>query len=81
MRNVTPTQGSVLLLGIDRSANAFAAGGNGKVLTQLRDLDQLNGLNLIAVLCHVERTRVRGHWVAFVKTLITGQAAWWKLDE
>ena len=66
---------------LDRTGIGLGVTGNNKVLTQLTELDQLNGYNLVAVMCHVERTRVRGHWVSFVKKLVTGQPVWWKLDD
>ena len=79
--HLSPTQGRILILGIDRSGIALRGQSNAKVLTQLREIDSLRGYTLTAVLCHVGRNVVRGHWVAFVKRLVSGQAVWWKLDD
>ena len=61
--NLEPTPGNVKILALDRSGIGLGVNGNNKVLTQLNELQHLNGFQLVAVLCHVERTRVRGHWV------------------
>ena len=79
--HIAPTQGRVLIFGIDRSGIALGGQSNAKVLTELREVDNLRGYTLSAVLCHVGRTMVRGHWVTFVKKLVSGQAVWWKLDD
>ena len=79
--HLEPTPGNVKILALDRSGIGLGVNGNDKVLTQLNELHQLNGFQLVAVLCHVERTRVRGHWVCFVKKAVTSQPVWWKLDD
>ena len=76
-----PTPGSVKIVALDRSGIGLGVPGNNKVLTQLMELEELNGFQLVAVLCHVERTRVRGHWVSFVKQAVTSNPVWWKLDD
>ena len=78
-----PTQGNAFVVALDRTGIGLGVTGNNKVLSQLEELDQLNGYNLLAVLCHVERTRVRGHWISFVKKAltVTGPAIWWRLDD
>ena len=79
--NLEPTPGNVKILALDRSGIGLGVNGNNKVLTQLNELQHLNGFQLVAVLCHVERTRVRGHWVSFVKKAVASQPVWWKLDD
>ena len=78
---LNPTPGSVKIVALDRSGIGLGVPGNNKVLTQLMELEELNGFQLVAVLCHVERTRVRGHWVSFVKQAVTRHQVWWKLDD
>lgn len=76
-----PTPGNVIILSLDRTGIGLGVTGNNKVLTELSEVDHLNGYQLVAVLCHVERTRVVGHWVSFVKKSVTNQPVWWKLDD
>ena len=79
--HLSETPGEVLMISLDRSGVGLGLPANSKVLTPLRDLSHMSGYNLKAVLCHVERTRVRGHWIAFVKKAVAGQPVWWKLDD
>jgi hypothetical protein len=79
--NLSETPGEVMMISLDRSGVGLGLPANSKVLTPLRDLSHMSGYNLKAVLCHVERTRVRGHWIAFVKKAVAGQPIWWKLDD
>ena len=74
-------QGRVLIIGLDRSGLGFGPGQNIKVLTQLREFEDIDGFHLAAVLCHVQRVSVRGHWIGFVRKDIAGQQTWWKLDD
>ena len=78
---LAPTQGNAIVFALDRTGIGMGVTGNNKVLTQLRELDELNGYNLMAVMCHVQRTRVTGHWISFVKKSVTGQPIWWRLDD
>ena len=78
---LSPTPGIVTIVALDRTGIGLGVTGNNKVLTELTELDNLHGLQLAAVLCHVERTRVRGHWIAFVKKTVTNQPVWWRLDD
>ena len=79
--HLSPTQGEVMILATDRSGIGLGMPANSKVLTSLAEINQLQGYNLVAVLCHVERIQVRGHWIAFVKKTVAGQPTWWKLDD
>ena len=79
--HLSSTPGDVMIIKVERMSIGLGLPVNNKVLTPLSEPNQIQGYNLVAVMCHVEKTMVRGHWISFVKRTVGGQPTWWRLDD